>query len=225
MNTSFVSRLKPSRSFLLATVATAAVVGFHSPALALGFAGIFAPGNFTLNQSNADSSVPNGSVDTTNAASGTVVLTGGNNDSLSFASGTTNWIAGPITQGGTVSFAWSFAGESVPYTPVTAGDRGGYIINNTPTYLGVQDGDNFYVSSLSLTAGQTFGFIVETANNTGGAGVLTITNFNFTPEQIPEPSEQIPEPSTILGTGVVLVALPILKKKHGKRSKKQNKDA
>lgn len=223
MNTSFVSRLKPSRSFLLATVATAAVVGFHSPALALGFAGIFAPGNFTLNQSNADSSVPNGSVDTTNAASGTVVLTGGNNDS--FASGTTNWIAGPITQGGTVSFAWSFAGESVPYTPVTAGDRGGYIINNTPTYLGVQDGDNYYVSSLSLTAGQTFGFIVETANNTGGAGVLTITNFNFTPEQIPDPPEQIPEPSTILGTGVVLVALPILKKKHGKRSKKQNKDA
>lgn len=218
MNTSFVSRLKPSRSFLLATVATAAVVGFHSPALALGFAGIFAPGNFTLNNSNAD-----GSVNDTNAATGTVVLTGGNDESL--ASGTTNWIAGPITQGGTVSFAWSFAGESVPYTPVTAGDRGGYIINNTPTYLGVQDGDNYYVSSLSLTAGQTFGFIVETANNTGGAGVLTITNFNFTPEQIPDPPEQIPEPSTILGNGVVLVALPILKKKHGKRSKKQNKDA
>lgn len=211
MNTSFVSRLKPSRSFLLATVATAAVVGFHSPALALGFAGIFAPGNFTLNNSDAD-----GSVDTTNAASGTVVLTGGNDESL--ASGTTNWIAGPITQGGTVSFAWSFAGETAPYTPGTAGDRGGYIINNTPTYLGFQNGDNYYVSSLSLTAGQTFAFVVETANNTGGAGVLTITNFNFTPEQIPEPS-------TILGTGVVLVALPILKKKHGKRSKKQNKDA
>ncbi|CAO4997886.1 PEP-CTERM protein-sorting domain-containing protein [Microcystis aeruginosa] len=223
MNTSFVSRLKPSRSFLLATVATAAVVGFHSPALALGFTGIFAPGNFTLNQSNADSSVPNGSVDTTDAATGTVVLTGGNDESL--ASGTTNWIAGPITQGGTVSFDWSFAGESVPYTPGAAGDRGGYIIDGTPTYLGFQNGDNYYVSSLSLTAGQTFAFVVETANNTGGAGVLTITNFNFTPEQIPEPPEQIPEPSTILGTGVVLVALPILKKKHGKRSKKQNKDA
>lgn len=220
MNTSFVSRLKPSRSFLLATVATAAVVGFHSPALALGFAGIFAPGNFTLNNSNAD-----GSVNDTNAASGTVVLTGGNNDSLSFASGTTNWIAGPITQGGTVSFAWTFAGENVPYTPGAAGDRGGYIIDGTPTYLGFQNGDNYHVSSLSLTAGQTFGFIVETDNNTGGPGVLTITNFNFTPEQIPEPPEQIPEPSTILGTGVVLVALPILKKKHGKRSKKQNKDA
>lgn len=216
MNTSFVSRLKPSKSFLLATVATAAVVGFHSPALALGFTGIFAPGNFTLNNSNAD-----GSVDDTNAAIGTVVLTGGNNESL--ASGTTTWKTTPaINQGGTVSFsfAWSFAGESVPYTPGTAGDRGGYIIDNTPIYLGFQDGDNYFVSSLSLTAGQTFGFIVETANNTGGAGVLTITNFNFTPEAM-----EIPEPSTILGTGVVLVALPILKKNHGKRSKKQNKDA
>ncbi|MDY7048059.1 MAG: PEP-CTERM sorting domain-containing protein [Microcystis panniformis WG22] len=188
MNTSLVFCLKPSRSFLLATVATGAVIGFSSPTLAVGFTGIFAPANFTLNNTSAD-----GTVDDTNAASGTVILTGGNNDS--FTSGTTTWIAN-ITQGGTVSFDWSFAGESVPYTEGLAGDRGGYIINGTPTYLGFQDGDYHSVSSLSVTAGQTFGFIVETANNTGGAGHLTITDFNFTPQPIPEPS-------TILGIGAV----------------------
>ena len=180
MNTSLISRLKPSSSFLLATVATAAVVGFHSPALAIGFNGIFAPGNFTPANSNAD-----GSVDTANAVSGTVVLTGGNNDS--FTSGTTTWkTSSAIAQGGTVSFSWSFAGENVVYN-ASVGDRGGYIIDSTPTYLGFQDGDSGSVPSLSLTTGQTFGFIVETANNTGGAGVLTITDFNFTPEPIPEP--------------------------------------
>lgn len=192
MNRSLVSRLKLSKKFLLATVTTAAVFGFHFPALAVsGFTGIFAPGNFTLTNTNANDS----SVNTTNAASGTIVLTGGNNNSLKF--GITKWkTTSAITQGGTVSFAWSFAGENFPYNGFV-GDRGGYIINNIPTYLGVQDGDHGFIPSLSLTAGDTFGFTVKTANNTGVAGVLTITDFNFTPTHIPDPPTQIPEKDPI----------------------------
>ncbi|MFM7441249.1 MAG: PEP-CTERM sorting domain-containing protein [Snowella sp.] len=44
-----------------------------------------------------------------------------------------------------------------------------------------------------------------------------MTDFNF----IPKP---IPEPLTILGTGVVLGAIPILKKEYGKRNKKKDGD-
>ena len=53
-----------------------------------------------------------------------------------------------------------------------------------------------------MTAGQTFGFIVETANNTGGAGILTINEFDFTPSSPPNPPPnpspiQVPENDTI----------------------------
>ena len=170
------------------------------------------PSNFTVANNNAD-----GSVDTNNAASGTVILTGGNNNIFPLAPGTTTWITiSPITQGGTVSFNWSFAGDNYPYNG-SVGDRGGYIINGNPTYLATRNGDNGN-TSLSLTAGQTFGFIVQTAENTGSAGVLTIEDFDFTPQSIPEPL-------TFIGAGVVLGALPILKKEYAKRNKKKDKDS
>ena len=210
MNHSLISRLNPASILLVTTVAA---VSCHSPALAAsGFTIVFAPSNFTLTNDNAD-----GSVNTTNAATGTVVLTGGNNGS--FNPGTTTWISLPITQGGTVSFAWSFTGDDFPYDG-SVGDRGGYIINDNPTYIATQNGDSSTVSSLSLTAGQTFGFIVETANNDGYPGVLTINSFDFNPDP-----EAIPEPLTILGTGVVLGALPILKRQYAKRNKKKDKNA
>ena len=127
MNHSLISRLNPASIFLLAT---AAAVSFPVPSLGVsGFTGVFAPTNFTLNNNDA----ADGSININNAASGTVILTGGNDDSFNL--GTTTWITSiPLTQGGTVSFAWSFAGEQFPDS-----DRGGYIINGTPTYLATQE--------------------------------------------------------------------------------------
>ena len=86
MNHSLISRLNPASIFLLAT---AAAVSFPVPSLGVsGFTGVFAPTNFTLNNNDA----ADGSININNAASGTVILTGGNDDSFNL--GTTTWKIG-----------------------------------------------------------------------------------------------------------------------------------
>ena len=52
-------------------------------------------------------------------------------------------------------------------------------------------------------------------SGTSGESVFQINN-GFT--------QQVPEPLTILGTGVVLGALPFLKKEYGKKNKNKKKD-
>jgi hypothetical protein len=197
MNSNFFKVfLKPPNLFLW--VVTAGMMSYGAPALAVsGFTGIFDPTFFTLTNTNAD-----GLADDTNAATGSLVLVGGNNESLS--PGTTTWVSQPLAQSGTISFTTSFAGEPVIYG--SGGDRGGYLINGVPTYLVTFDGDSNPVPSLAVTAGQTFGFVVDTADNTGGPGVFFIDNFDFTPAPTPVPLETDALPMLVglsfLGIGI-----------------------
>ena len=173
---------------LALTAITSATLGFSSPALALsGFVTPFAPSDFTLTNTPATG---NGSVDTTGAAIGTVILTGSNDSSLLSSSTSTTWVlTNPATQEFTITFDWSFAGDNYPYTS-SEGDRAGYLLNGTPVYLALQDGDAHKKETFNLPVGQTFGFIVDTADNGGSAGEFTVSNFNATP--VPFESDALP---------------------------------
>jgi hypothetical protein len=147
-----------------------------SKATAFSFTGAFAPSNWTLTNNNAD-----GSVNTTNAPTGTIVLTGGDNGSS--LPGTTDWTI-PIdsSRAGNISFNWSY------FTLDTPGfDSAGFLLNGIYTPLAVQDGD-FSTSpvSINVSLGDTFGFRAETVSNTDGPPIFTV--FAVSTPTIPEPS-------------------------------------
>jgi len=56
--------------------------------------------------------------------------------------------------------------------------------------LALQDGDAHKKETFNLPVGQTFGFIVDTADNGGSAGEFTVSNFNATP--VPFESDALP---------------------------------
>ncbi|WP_353929989.1 hypothetical protein WJM97_17045 [Okeanomitos corallinicola TIOX110] len=155
---------------LATSVACITFASVPSPTLALsGFTGDFDPGNWSLNNSNAD-----GFVDTTNAASGAINLFGGDNSS--FSSGNTDWTT-TATNTFAVSFDWNYSSLDID-----GQDTAGYLLNSVYNVLASADGE-FSTSPVSFTVnpGDTFGFRVFTVDNSGGSGVLSVSNFNAEP--------------------------------------------
>jgi hypothetical protein len=171
----------PVLSLGLATSITLGILStLPNKAIAFSFTGPFAPSNWTLTNTNAD-----GSVDTTNAATGTIVLTGGNNGSNS--AGTTDWTI-PInaSRAGNILFNWSY------FTLDTPGfDSAGYLLNGIYTPLATQDGDfSTAPVSLNVNIGDVFGFRAATDTNSDGPPVFTV---------FAVPTVPVPEPSSIVG--------------------------
>ena len=151
-------------------LATSAALGIlsalPSPATAISirFTGDFAPSNWTLTNNNAD-----GSVDTTNAESGTIILTGGDNGSN--LPGTTDWTI-PINsaRAGNINFNWSYSTLDTP-----GFDSAGYLLNGIYTPLAIQDGD--FSSSpvfVDVAINDIFGFRAETSSNSDGPPVFSV---------------------------------------------------
>ncbi len=148
-----------------------------------------------------------------------LVLTGGQ-DGSGNPGVTTFLIAAPTT--GFVSFDWSYTSNDFN-TPACVApsfdqicDTAGFRLGSTFTYL-ADDTSQFTtgwsgsVAPFSVTAGQMFGFEVDTADNQGEPGILTISNFNA-PAAVPEP-----------GTALLLfagIALTVSTQRWKKRSLK-----
>lgn len=183
---------RPILSLGLATSAALGIMStLPSQATAFSFTGAFAPSNWTLTNNNAD-----GSVDTTNTSSGTVILTGGDNGSN--LPGTTDWTI-PINsaRAGNISFNWSY------FTLDTPGfDSAGFLLNGIYTPLAIQDGD-FSTSpvSINVSIGDIFGFRAVTSSNSDGPPVFSVFAVPVIPP-IPEPSMSLGL-LTLLGLGVV----------------------
>ena len=170
------------RPILTLGLATSAALGIMytlpSQATAFSFTGDFEPSNWTLTNINAD-----GSVDTTKASSGTIILTGGDNGSN--LPGTTDWTIS-INSASNISFDWSY------FTLDTPGfDSAGFLLNGIYTPLAIQDGD-FSTSpvSINVITGDIFGFRAATSSNSDGPPVFSVYAY---------PPAAVPEPSTILG--------------------------
>jgi hypothetical protein len=162
----------PLLKLSLATITTVAVLtSLPSKVMAIGFTGDYATSNWTLTNSNAD-----GDVDITNAGLNSIDLIGGNNGSTT--PGTTDWtIAITPARAGTLIFTWSYGSLD------SAGnDVAGYLYNGTFTQLATTDGQlSSSPVTFTLNDGDTFGFRVETLTNDGGAGALSVSNFNVQP--------------------------------------------
>ncbi len=192
-------------SLALAPHAKASFVGYYDVNL----------GNWTL--MNSGDPLTDGSAAPANG-NGSLVLTGGN-DGSGNPGATTFLIAAPTT--GFVSFDWVYTSNDSS-TPVCGPsfdqicDTGGYRLGSTFTYLADDTsasttGWSGTVAPFSVTAGQVFGFEVDTSDNTFEPGILTISNFNA-PAAVPEP-----------GTAVLLfvgIALTIGTQRWKKRSMK-----
>jgi hypothetical protein len=193
------------------------VLGF---CLALGFSLAIAPnakaafmgyydvngGNWTL--MNAGDPSTDGSA-VTNDSGFSVVITGGNSGIASAGGSTTFLIAAPAA--GMVTFDWMYTSGDTN-TPDCGGpcDAAFYRVGSTSTFLA----DDTSLSApgqsvsgtgvtFSVTSGQIFGFAVDTADNQGGPGVLTISNFSAPPSVT-----AVPEPGTafLLFIGISLTA-------------------
>jgi hypothetical protein len=198
------------------------VLGF---CLALGFSLAIAPdakaafmgyydvngGNWTL--MNAGDPSTDGSA-VTNDSGLSVVITGGNSGIAIGGGSTTFLIAAPAA--GTVTFDWMYTSldsntpACVPPNFNTICDSASYTVGSTSTFLA----DDTSLSApgqsvsgtgvtFSVTSGQIFGFEVDTADNQGGPGVLTISNFSAPPSVT-----AVPEPGTafLLFIGISLTA-------------------
>ncbi|MBE9204180.1 hypothetical protein IQ218_12965 [Synechocystis salina LEGE 06099] len=174
------------------------------PALAVsGFAGFYAPGNFTFS-SDPPEALNMGDLDIDNAATGEVTIFGPDDafNMLGTTPASNSWSIMVTPAGaGTISFNWSFSSA----LDEVGDDTASYFINSNFFTLATGNGETQSSSSpvnLNLLAGDTFGFQVSTATNLGGEGILTINDFNATP--VPFESDALPVlvSMTFLGAGM-----------------------
>lgn len=147
------------------------------------FIGYYDPANFSLVNTNADGSVtaaPDGS---------SITITGGNNGSG--LPGTTDFLI-TAPQSGLVMFRYLFF--TLDYDPIANQlyDDAGFLLDGQFTpFSQLLSTDPVFSLQFVFTPGQTFGFRVETQDNTGEPGILTISDF-AAPQPVEAPA---PEPS------------------------------
>jgi hypothetical protein len=152
------------------------------------FVDYYAVSNFTL--TNIDyfgfDAGTNGSVVTLDGGLSAILIGG---DSGSGFGGETDWLINAAASG-VVQFTWSYASLDSP-----PGDWAGYMVGNTFTQLADTNGQSSgsIPVTFSVTAGESFGFVVATADNTMGPGLLTISNFSAPTSDI----SSVPEPGTL----------------------------
>lgn len=155
-----------------------------APLAQAGFIGEYAPGNFTLSNANGDGTA------VVSADGSTLTLTGPNNGSG--LPGSTGLIT--VAKGtGLVEFQYLYSTLDLwdPGDPAaTPYDYAGYLLSSAFTELANQDGQSG-TASFAVSLGQTFGFRVVSADNTGEPGILTVFNF-----RAPVDGANIPEPGT-----------------------------
>lgn len=119
------------------------------------------------------------------AAPGPGLILSGPNTGSGFPGSTT--FTTTVVADAILHFHYVFNSQDYPYVDQFGYfDRGGYILDNSPTYLAYQDGESGDVN-VPVLAGQKFGFVVWSGDNLGFRGVLTVTD--GVPVGTPEPGD------------------------------------
>lgn len=160
------------------------MLGTMDSAGAASFTGDYDPSTWTLTNNNAD-----GYVDTTDAPF-SVSITGGDNSSGQF--GETLYTNTAVSSG-LFSFDWSYTTQDLD-SPFW--DPFGFTLNETFTQLTDDQGNDSQSGTFSttLTAGDVFGFSVQTKDNLVGPATATISDVSF-----PDDPQSVPEPTTTFG--------------------------
>jgi hypothetical protein len=174
------------------------LVVLMAPSAKAGFIADYAVSNWTLSTTGLDGSV------TTPDSGMSIVLTGGNDGSGN--PGTVDFVIN--SQGaGLVQFQWSYS--SLDSTLPICGpsfdapcDTGGYLLGGVFTELADDTNQISGITSFTVSPGESFGFSVETADNLGEPGVLTVSDFSAPVSSVPEPG---PAPIVLVAIVAVIV--------------------
>ncbi len=192
---------KTSYSPFALCCALAFCLGF-APQMKADFTGYYSLSNFTITDTDGAPGFPNGSAVTPDGGM-SIILTGGDDghDTDGIIDLTIN---AQVT--GLVQFNWAYSSTDAssyidpnnpPSYPPGCGagflyscDQAGYLVGNTFTFLADDQHQGTGLVTFNVNAGQSFGFQVETFDNTGGPGVLTLSNFSE--------MDPTPEPNTLI---------------------------
>ena len=109
----------------------------------------------------------------------------------------TAWYTETFASATTLTFTWQYASLDASGT---VWDSAGYILGDTQTQLSIDSWPDVGSSgtvTVSVAAGQVFGFYVDSVDSTGGAGYLAINQDLVLPSAPPPPPPPaIPEPQT-----------------------------
>ena len=171
-----------------------------APQAKAGFIGYYSLSDFTLINTCTDVYTPCMAPDGTAFTSGdSIVIVGGHNGSGE--SGVTDLVI-TAAGSGVVQFQYSYSSlDGIGF------DYAGYLLNGVYYQLADTDGEasaaGDYVT-LTVTAGEVFGFRVGTVDNLGEPGVLTVSDFSApAAASVPEPTAA----SLMVVSGVVLYVL------------------
>ncbi len=142
----------------------------------------------------------NGSASTPDNGASVVLTT---NPSGSGAFGETD-LTITAAMSGVVQFDWSYSSTDPSQYAATipnvgcglnnAGpcDQAGYILNGVDYQIADDQNQGMGLVTFAVTAGESFGFYVQTDDNNGGQGMLTLSQFSAPdPSTVPEPSSRI----------------------------------
>ena len=124
------------------------------------------------------------------SADSTTAYVFGGNDGSGLPGTTTALVTAPAA--GTVQFDYLFNNldqASPGYIP----DAAGWVLNGAYTQVATNDGDSGTIT-FSVNSGDSFGFEVWTADNTGEPGILTVSNFTAPDGGV---GSDVPEPRTL----------------------------
>ncbi len=155
--------IKTSLTFVLAAVVVSMVGG--NPMAYADFSGDYDPTNWALTTNGGT-----GSVDTTGAPA-SIELTGSNTDTDDFVTVDTDFTA-TIVCDGIVDFDWDYVTDDADTF-----DPSYYLVNGAQTLISETDNTSGS-ESVPVSAGNPFGFRVNTEDDQFGEARLTISNFD-----------------------------------------------
>lgn len=181
---------------VVTTTLTLNMIPSAAQAAVLGFQGYYAPSNWTLT-----TGLGNGFVDTSNVPN-SITLTGADTGNIIEDVNTDYTIVVP--NDGLISFNWSYSSEDDP------GFDSFLIVNNGNTTLLTNTDGESGLENISVSAGDLFGFRINTTDSLFGPGIAKINNFSApSSSSIPDHTSVL----TLVGLGLFGLASKLGKKK------------
>jgi hypothetical protein len=159
-----------------------------------GYFDVTPPGNWVFGKTPGDT----GYVDRS-AAPNSIVLIGSDKWPPVAPKAGTDYYTITIPYDGLISFDWSYSSVDIP-----GYDTSYFLLNSNAFFLSDTTGDYGSMLGIPVFTGDIFGYEVDTLDNAGGPGQLTVSAFSYS---------EVPEPATFALIGTALIGFTLARKK------------